>query len=250
MHFSHICSIVVIGAVVCCAGSQAAVLYDGSTGQTPGQQGWLFQSGVSASQSNSSTFTTFDSTNPIADQAGYTNIFHPSMPELNRADGFILRFNIRVVSESHIDPHRAGFSVIAISEDLKGVELSFWGDEVWTQQDTPLFERNPAESVSFDTTAAIVQYELSVLGDNYTLSAPGMPDLTGMLKDYTAFDHVAAGLPIDPYEIPSHLFFGDDTTSAEAAVELSFIEAIPEPATLWVLVLGGAGFLRRRRRHR
>lgn len=252
MRFLHLCSIVVAVALVCCAGSHAAVLYDGSTGQMPDhiQQGWLYQPGVSATQTTSGTFTTFDSTDPIADRAGYTNVFHPSMPTMNRGVGFTVRFTVRIVSESHSSGNnRAGFSVIVIAEDLEGVELAFWEDEIWTQQDgDPLFQRDEDESVSFDTTASLTQYELSVLGDNYTLSAPGMTDLTGTVKDYTAFDHEAEGLPADPYEIPSFLFFGDDTGSGEAAVELSFIEVVPEPATAAMLLLGFAAALARRKR--
>jgi len=249
MRFLHLCSIIVTVALACCAGSHAAVLYDGSTGQTPNQQGWFYSSGISAGQTNTSTFTTFDSTDPMADQAGYTSIIHPLMPEMNRAGGFIVRFTVRIASESHSSDHRSGFSVIAIAEDLKGVELAFWEDEIWTQQDgDPLFQRDPTESVSFDTTASLTQYELSVLGDNYTLSAPGMTDLSGTVKDYTAFDHVAEGLPADPYEIPSFLFFGDDTGSGEAAVELSFIEVVPEPATAAVLLAGFAAALKKRKR--
>ena len=244
MRSLHLCSIIVTVALACCAGSHAAVLYDGSTGQTPNQQGWFYSGGLSATQTNTSTFTTFDSTVPIDDRAGYSSIFHPLIPEMNRAGGFIVRFTVRIASESHSSAHRSGFSVIAIAQDLKGVELAFWEDEVWAQQDgIPLFQRNPAESVSFDTTASLTQYELSVLGDNYTLSAPGMTNLTGTLKDYTA-----AVLPIDPYEIPSHLFFGDDTTSGEVIAELSFIEVVPEPATATVLLMGFATALAKRKR--
>jgi len=249
MRSLHLCSIIVTVALACCGSSRSAVLYDGSTGQTPNQQGWFYSSGVSADQTNTSTFTTFDSTDPMTDQAGYTSIIHPLMGEMNRAGGFVVRFTVRIASESHSSDHRSGFSVIAIAEDLKGVELAFWEDELWAQQDgTPLFQRDPAESVSFDTTASLTRYELSVLGDNYTLSAPGMTDLTGVLKDYTAFDHVAAGLPADPYEIPSFLFFGDDTGSGEAVVELTFIEVVPEPVTAVLLVTGFAAVLAKRKR--
>jgi len=242
--------ILCFAAILCLCGTaaDANVLYDGSTGQTPDQQGWFYSGGASATQINTSTFTAFDSTVPMADQAGYTSVFHPLMPQMNRGDGFVVRFSVRVVQESHSSVHRAGFSVIAIAQDLKGVELAFWENEIWTQQDSPLFERNAAESVSFDTTASLTQYELSILGDSYSLSAAGMPSLSGTVKDYTAFDHTAAGLLIDPYEIPSFLFFGDATSSGEAAVELSFIEVVPEPASLLILMGTGAVLLLKQRR--
>ena len=248
MRLLHLCSIIVAVALACCAGSHAAVLYDGSTGDTPDEQNWFYNPGAS-DQANTSTFTTFDSTDPITDRAGYTSILHPLMPDMNRGVGFVVRFTVRIVSESHSIDHRAGFSVIVISEDLEGVELAFWEGEIWAQQDgDPLFQRDENESVPFDTTDSLTQYELSVLGDNYTLSAPGMTDLTGEVKNYTAFDYIAEGLPANPYAIPSFLFFGDDTSSAEAVVELSFIEVVPEPATAAVLLLGFATALARRKR--
>lgn len=235
-------------AILCLCGTaaDANVLYDGSTGQTPDQQGWLYSVGmsVSVSQANTGAFTTFDSRDPKADQAGYARVVDPLMLEMNRVDGFVVRFTVRVVQESHTSVDRAGFSVIAIAQDLKGVELAFWENEIWTQQDGSfLFERNPAESVSFNTTTSLTQYELSVKGDGYSLSAAGMPDLEGTVKDYTP-----AVLPIDPYEIPRFLFFGDNTTSGEAAVELSFIEVVPEPASLLILMGTGAVLLLKRRR--
>ena len=54
-------------------------------------------------------------------------------------------------------------------------------------------------------------------------------------------------MPVDPYETPSFLFFGDDTTSGEAIAELSFIELVPEPTIAAVVLLGFAGSLARRK---
>jgi hypothetical protein len=38
------------------------------------------------------------------------------------------------------------------------------------------------------------------------------------LRDYTNFSG-----PIDPYETPNFIFMGDNTTSAEARIKLSFV---------------------------
>lgn len=48
--------------------------------------------------------------------------------------------------------------------------------------------------------------------------------LEGTVRDYTPFVGV-----VDPYETPDFLFFGDDTTSARAAVRLAGVVLIPAP---------------------
>jgi hypothetical protein len=114
--------------------------------------------------------------------------------------------------------------VIAIGSDKKGIELGFWTDEIWAQQSNPLFTHSNTERNTFDTTTSN-SYELSVLGDSYQLSANGSAILTGKVKDYSAFNHVGT-LPYDPYETPNFLFFGDNTTSANAEVELKSISVL------------------------
>ena len=151
------------------------------------------------------------------------------MPLTDRSAGYTVRFDVRVVQESHVlgaagDDNgdgledRAGFSVISISEDLAGIELAFWQDRIWAQEDdsqTPGDLFTQAEGVDFDTTATILQYELRVLGALYQLIPGGgvAPLLQAPLRNYTNF----AG-SIDPYEVPSFLFFGDDTTRGRSGV--------------------------------
>jgi hypothetical protein len=83
--------------------------------------------------------------------------------------------------------------------------------------------------VDFDTTAGMLAYELRVLGDRYQVVPGGgvAPLLGGQLRNYANFN----GSP-DPYDDPSFLFLGDNTTRGEASVELAYIaiDAIP-PAT-------------------
>jgi hypothetical protein len=50
------------------------------------------------------------------------------------------------------------------------------------------------------------------------LSADNAVILSGNVRDYTAF----IGL-IDPYETPNLIFLGDDTNSAKARINLSFV---------------------------
>jgi hypothetical protein len=192
------------------------VLYDGTLGTTPDQQGFSFLSpGTSATQQYANGATVLDSTADITAQAGYFNLETYS---LDRLLGFKAQMNIQILEEEHANPDRAGFSIIVLSDDLLGLELAFWENEIWAQEggSTPdLFTH--AEGVTFDTTADLVSYELAVLDDGYTLSADGVPILTGPLRDYTAFE----GFP-DVYETPGLFFLGDDTSSGMAKSAISY----------------------------
>ncbi len=222
------------------------ILYDGSTNETPNQQGWLFATdplfGASATQSGANGRTTLDTTADNEERAGYFlggGFGDPGkLPELNRLLGFTLGFNVRIAAEFHETVDRAGFSVILITNDLLGIELGFWGDEVWAQDDDPLFEHG--EGIGVDTTAAIARYEVKIEGTTYTVCIDGDPLLVGQLRDYSAFN----GFP-DVYEIPNFLFFGDNTSRASARVEIEQISlsvaTIPEPATWMLFGIGAVG---------
>ncbi|HSL42974.1 MAG TPA: hypothetical protein VK897_06045 [Anaerolineales bacterium] len=151
----------------------------------------------------------------------------PGFPILDRTAGFQVNFSIHVELASHESPHRAGFSVIVLGADAKGVELAFWENEIWAQSDDAtggLFRHG--EGVAFATTAGLTDYQVTIVDDTYTLTANADPILSGPVRDYSAFD----GFP-DPYETPNFLFLGDDTTSAQARVQLSFISVTgTEPA--------------------
>ena len=158
----------------------------------------------------------------------------PGFPILDRSTGFQVNFALQLESESHSSNHRSGFSVIILAEHAKGVELGFWLNEIWAQGDEltgGLFRH--AEGVAFATNAGLTDYQITILGDTYTLTANAQPILTGPLRDYSAFD----GFP-DPYSTPNFLFLGDDTTSAQARVRLSFVsvtgteQATPTAATI------------------
>jgi hypothetical protein len=207
--------------------ADSTLLYDGSLNTTPDHQGWKYIAKMaSAVQSAAAGVTNLDTTANAGEQAGYFSKIpvpphtHPSVPELQRSAGFTISFSVRIVEEHHgtrVD--RAGFSVIVITHDLKGIELGFWTNEVWAQDDSPLFIH--AEGTSFDTTADVISYDLVIVGDNYELSANGSSILTGPLRDYAAFAPTTP--PYAVYRIPDFLFFGDDTTSASASIQLASI---------------------------
>jgi hypothetical protein len=140
-------------------------------------------------------------------------------PTLDRAAGFQVNFTVQVENESHARDSRAGFSVILLSQDAKGIELAFWQDRIWAQGDDAtggLFSHG--EGAAFDTVSGPVEYQLTIAGDTYTLTANGETILSGPIRDYGAFN----GFP-DPYETPNFLFLGDNTTSAQGRIRLSFV---------------------------
>ncbi len=207
------------------------VLYDSAVGNLPNAQQWQFVSspGAQASQTYAAGVTTLNTYTQTNDSAGY--FVAPTQPiTLERSLGFALNFSVVVLAEAHNNAQRAGFSVIVIADDGKGIELGFWQNSVWAQGDgihpstIPLFNR--AEAATLDTGTPMT-YQLGIVSDTYTLLANGVPILTGPVRDYSAFN----GFP-DPYEQPNLIFMGDDSTSARATVTLGNISIQTCPATL------------------
>ena len=229
-------------------------LYDGALNTNPNAQGWLaygsadFQNYASTSGGQ----TQLDTSSASGLQAGFSNhtifgtIVNGAFPTLDRTTGFTLSFRVKLTSETHDTLHRAGFSVIAIGSDKKGIELGFWGDQVFAQDDAPsIFTKD--ESALFDTTADYVNYDLFVGASTYELKANGASLLSGHVRDYAAF---VPPLPApDPYETPNYVFLGDDTTSARGNASIARVSvAVPEPAAFGSI--GVVGLLAARRRCR
>ncbi len=117
------------------------VLYDGALNTAPSDQGWAYQAfpgpaGETATVSVGGGVTTLTTTGANGIQAGYSRIAPFS---LDRATGFTLDFDVKLLSEAHASNDRAGFSVIVLSHDKKGIELGFWDGLVWAQSDSPFF---------------------------------------------------------------------------------------------------------------
>ncbi len=239
--------------------ARAAPQYDGSSNQLPTQQNWGYQAlnkanpltPAQATAVAGGGVTTLDTTPQINDLAGYathiSNLLSPGLaytdPDvvpLNRTTGFELDFTVKVLSENHTSNDRAGFSVLALSSDATpmGIELGFWTNEVFAQNSG--FTHGESSS-TFDTTAGLISYRLDILGTGYTLFANNTQILSGALRDYTSFN---SGPPFNtgfPYNQPNLTFFGDDTSSADADVQISNFNVVivPEPAT-WALALEGS----------
>ncbi len=216
--------------------SQASYLFDGQLGTMPNSQGWPFVtdplSGSLATQTASPGWTTLDTTARKSDSAGYPSFLHSGIGILDRDIGFILSIELKMLSESHSSSDRAGFSLIVITDDLQGIELGFWEDEIWAQEDLPLFTH--AESASFQTTTDFVRYDVAITGSTYQLAADGSTILSGPLRDYSAFGF--------PYHVPNFVFFGDNTSSASTAVQIAKVEltSVPETSSILLACLGAA----------
>ncbi len=229
----------------------AATLYDAALGTLPSAQGWTFAGG-GATQSVATGVYTFDTTAANAGQAGNVR----GLPDntLDTATGFDLGIRLRVVSETHDGTNgadRAGFSVLLVGDDpAYSLELAFWASEVWAYKYDGGFKKSAAEA-ALDTTSGFRDYRLAVRSNAYTLYADGTPLFGGPLQDYRAGITLANPATLI-YGTPNTLFFGDDTTSARAAVQFQTVSltAVPVPASLPLLAsalgLAGLGFRRRR----
>jgi hypothetical protein len=211
------------------AAAATIVLYDGSLGNKPDDQGFTFLATPSVPATTSGGATTLDTSAEKDISAGYfaaQGSFFGStapVPVLDRVVGYSVHFTVQVELEDHSSDDRAGFSLIVLSSDKRGIELGFWKDRIWAQEggsgDT-LFTQ--AEGAAFNTQSGRIGYTLAVQGDSYALSSGGTPILSGALRDYTAF----SGQP-DPYETPSLIFLGDDTSSASAKIHLAYVAVGP-----------------------
>jgi hypothetical protein len=196
------------------AGCGARALYDGRLPTLPSAQGMQFAARGGVMQQLIDGGVLFDSSSANAAQGGYGSTAVP----ISRTLGFALRFSIAISAETHVSPDRAGFSVIVLDADARGIELGFWDDRIWAQEGgaTPgLFTQ--AEGVT-RTTTALTDYTLRFDGERYALRADATDVLSGPLRSYAAF----AGFP-DIYETPNFVFLGDNTTSASVTARINAI---------------------------
>jgi hypothetical protein len=209
----------------------AIVLYDGAlnTG-TPETQGFLYLTNppgsVQATQMFTTPVTTLDTMPQMSDYAGY--FARPTLyPKLDRASGYQVIFTVQIMSETHISPDRAGFSLLVESNDKRGIELGFWGDEIWAQEGGTLQPFTHAEGTTFTTTTDLVAYRLSVLGNSYALAVNGSTVLSGPLRDYAVSPPPPQ--PLNPYNTPNLIFLGDDTSAAQARIKFRYAAVINAP---------------------
>lgn len=215
--------------------SHAAVLYDATTGTTPNEQGWTSLSNPIFGEAHHTIregTLVLDSLSVLSDQAGYfskvpaLSLEHPQSPVVDlKQQVFAIDFSIRLVAAVDAPDtdaryvgqrNRGGFAVIAIGEDLTGVELQFQSDHI-VALDNADSAFSIGELVSLNT-GALREYRLILEKSGYRLFTDGTLLLTGPVRDYSAF---APSPPFDfPYTTPSFFFFGDDTARAGARTEI------------------------------
>ena len=208
----------------------ATSLYTSTLGTAPNSQSWLSFTNLNLAPPFSPATATTDTGGTLLDTtaaqsiyAGYSNyisqsLVNPDFPKLDNTLGYQISFQMQLLEESRSNENRAGFSIVAVSQDAtKAIEIGF--QKVSDTEGNIFAQGGPtftsAENVSFNTNEA-THYVLAVEGDNYTLLADGVQILTGALRDYTSFEGA-----IDPYETPNFIFLGDDTTSAQGSFLLS-----------------------------
>lgn len=159
-----------------------------------------------------------DTTAKRAELAGLTSIPR-LLPDLG--EGTELEFELQLTGEAHGNSDdnrdgradRAGFSVVLLDRELRGIELAFWPQRVWAQDDGrkkgPLFTQ--AEGVEAET-GKLVRYTLKLGKDGYVLVGDGVRLLEGRLRDYSAFN----GSP-NPHRTKNYVFLGDNSSRSGSA---------------------------------
>jgi len=214
-----------------------AELFRGTAASLPTAQGWAYYTnpffGAAGHQNVTPNGVGLNTLPNMNEQAGYfsrdpifPSVHHPQMPILDRSSGFVLGLGAQVLEEQHIfrddngdgKSDRAGFSWIVLAQDHWGVEIGFWHDQIWVYEGDArgaIHRFTQAESVEFDTTQ-LTEYRLQIVDDKYFLRSDTQILLHGPLRNYQFF----SGL-LDVYEIPSFVFWGDDTSSAASRTVVS-----------------------------
>lgn len=247
-------------------------LYDGSLGGTPTSQGWLSFTSTGGTQTTIGSQTNLNTLANSSFFAGYSNyngslsntpsvitptsLVNASFPTLNRTSGYTVSFTVQLLSQFNDSPNRAGFSVIALSSDKKGIEIGLRNSDIFSQNvGFTVGEVNNSAQIT-NLLASLTTYNLEILGDTYTLKAGTNILLNGLLRDYSN----AIGFGTDVYRTNNFLFFGDDTHSAQANVNIKSLsvntdqdvppqtpvpnsESVPEPSTIAGFLLAGGGFI-------
>ena len=221
--------------------AQAVTVYEPANG-LPGSQGWsLLSLGNAGTASAAAGVLSLDSSGSGVDSWGFARF---SPVALDAHLGYSVDFSLRVLQESHANANRGGFSLLLVgSQPSQAIEIAFWTDRLFAYEYVNgAFVQGTGALL--DTQSAARSYQLQVQGGQYSLSSNGQTLFGGLLQNYTP-----QGLP---YTLPNLVFFGDNTSSASARVELGAlaISPVPEPASaamaLAGLVLLGA-YLRQRR---
>jgi hypothetical protein len=216
------------------ARATTTVLYTGSlNGQTLGDQGYFEYATSDSPSASTTTFYASGGTvlrSTTADSAGYYTTLG-TLPDLSRTAGYTLTFTARVVSEAHQNNDRAGFSVLLLGDDNRGIELAFWQNEVWAQRDGV---NDPTagggrwthgESAVYNTSVGLVTYSVVVKGSTYRVLANGAQILSGPVRRYEVTDlEIALNPARRVYRGTNLIFLGDNSGRANAEAHVTGVE--------------------------
>jgi hypothetical protein len=237
----------------------AVVLYNGTGTPNGGSNPYLtfFSPTIGVPSANPSGGVTLNTSSSELSQAGYANytplgaLVNSSFPVLDNNTGYTLSFQVKINAQTNNGTNganRAGFSVIVLGSDKKGIEIGFRNPNTQGGGTTPdVFSQafslaNPFTVGEQNASLSGIlnqlnTYDLTVLNNTYTLKNGSTTLITGALRDYTAA--AVANTPTAVYALSNFLFLGDDTTSAGASVDIQSITlttnnatAIPEPSNL------------------
>jgi hypothetical protein len=237
-------------------GAVTTVLYNGTGTPNGGLNPYLtfFSPSIAAPSANPGGGVTLNTSSSELSQAGYSNytplgsLVNPSFPALNNNIGYTLSFQVKINAQTNNGTNganRAGFSVIVLGSDKKGIEVGFRNPNTQGGGTTPdVFSQGSASFTVGEQNATpngilsqLNTYDLTVLNNTYTLKNGNTTLISGVLRDYTAA--AVANTPTAVYALSNFLFLGDDTTSAGASVDIQSITlttntatAIPEPSNL------------------
>ena len=219
-------------------------------GQTAGVTTTLTQEGwQQASTDFTSNFftagdgvTLFDSRYRTTLAAGWAthgtitgNQIHPGAPVLDALTGFSVNFQLAVDAEDHSladDVNadgltdRAGFTVIVLASDGRGICLNFWKNRIWASGDDAQggILLAQAEGVAQDGAemAELRPYRLTMYREAWKLTAGGPVLLHGPRRDYRSHPGIRlpSGAVLNPFNKPNIIAPGDGSLEASAAVRI------------------------------
>jgi hypothetical protein len=224
-------------------------LYDGTSGVTPDlytSNPYLeFKNVVGGTQGVSGGVTTLDTSSSNSFYAGYSNykndlseFVNLSFPILDNNAGYTLSFRIATNSQTNSSPNRAGFSVIVLGSNKKGIEIGFRNPntitnipDIFAYNDNSTFTRGEQNASLVGILDTLNTYDLSISGNNYTLkNGSNPPLLSGTLRDYSP--NATVGTLTQVYDTANFLFLGDDTSSAGGKVNIQSITLTTNPTTV------------------
>ncbi len=215
---SIFCFYEIIPAQTITTSYKETVLYDAELGTDPDQQNWLYLSNR-LTESNVRRHTEddihiLDTMADLTETAGYFGNVQQSL-NFDRNKGFSFHIELQIIQEYHTSDNRAGFSVILLSEDARGIELAFWEDYIWVYDEHFL----KTERFTINTTDRLRRFSVEISGDNYSIFIDDNFALNGPVRDYSDFP-MPDNYP-NIYGTPNFFFFGNNTSRAASKTAIS-----------------------------